>query len=365
MANTKRDYYEVLGIPKTAGADAIKKAYRKITKECHPDLNPGDKEKEKRFKEANEAYEVLSDSEKKALYDQYGHTGIDPSFTAEQGGDFSGGFGFDDIDLGSIFDGFFGGGFGSSRSGSRQQKGESIRVNITIDFEEAAFGCEKEIKIPRVENCDTCKGTGAEAGSSVETCSVCRGSGQVKTTQRTSMGVIQSAGVCSACNGKGKIISKPCHTCKGSGQIRKQASLNVKIPAGIDDNQTISIRGQGNQGSGGGPSGELLVTIAIRPHPHFTREGTTVHYEIPISFTQAALGCKLEVPTLDGRVKYTIPEGTQPNTVFRLKGKGIPSLSGGGRGDQHVHITVEVPRNLSKEQKDALLQFEAASDKKK
>lgn len=362
MAETKRDYYETLGISRTAGDDEIKKAYRKIAKECHPDLNPGDKEKEHRFKEANEAYEVLSDSQKKNMYDQYGHAGVDPSYGAGRGGGQSG-FGFDDLDLGSIFESFFGG-FGGSRSATGSQKGESIRASMMLSFEEAAFGCEKDVEISRLEACDTCEGTGATPGSSIVTCSVCRGAGQVRTAQRTPMGVFSSTGVCGTCNGKGKIIAQPCSSCKGIGLIRKRVSLTVKVPAGIDDRQSVPLRGQGSKGKGGGAAGDVLVSISVRPHPLFVRDGTTVHCEIPITFSQAALGCELEVPTLDGPVKYTLPEGTQPGTVFRFKGKGIPSLSGRGRGDQLVHIAVEIPKHLSKKQKEALLHFSEVCDEK-
>lgn len=363
MAENKRDYYDILGVPKGAGEDEIKKAYRKVARECHPDLNPGDKDKERQFKEANEAYEVLSDTQKKQLYDQYGHAGIDPNYGAGRGGGGFGDFGFGDIDIGSIFESFFGGFGGGGRSNS-PRKGESIRSSLVLSFEEAAFGCEKEIEVSRVEPCGDCGGSGASKGTSAETCSQCGGSGQVRTSTRTPMGVISSTGACPSCNGRGMIIKTPCSSCKGSGAKRQRTAITVKIPAGIDDGQTVSLRGQGNTGANGGPAGDILVTMTIRPHPLFIREGTTVHCEMPITFAQAALGCELEVPTLDGRVKYTVPEGTQPGTIFRLRGKGIPGLGGRARGDQLVHVAVEVPKHLNKKQKEALIAFAETCDEK-
>lgn len=360
MADNKRDYYDILGVPRTADEDEIKKAYRKAARECHPDLHPGDKEKEQRFKEANEAYEVLSDSQKKSLYDQYGHAGIDPNYGAGAGGGGFGGFG--DIDLGSIFESFFGG-FGSARANA-PRKGQSIRASLSLSFEEAAFGCDKEIEIQRTDACGDCHGSGAAKGSAAETCKQCNGSGQVRTSTRTPMGIISSSGACPSCGGTGKIIKTPCPACKGSGVTRRRVSIAVKVPAGIDDGQTVSLRGQGNAGAHHGPSGDVLVTVSIRPHPLFIREGTTVHCEIPLTFAQSALGCELEVPTLDGKVKYTVPEGTQPNTVFRLRGKGIPGLNGRARGDQLVHVALEVPKHLSKKQKEALLAFAGSCDEK-
>ncbi|MDR1669226.1 MAG: molecular chaperone DnaJ [Oscillospiraceae bacterium] len=362
MADSKRDYYDILGVPRSASEDEIKKAYRKKTRECHPDLHPGDKEKEQSFKEANEAYEVLSDSQKKSLYDQYGHAGIDPNYGAGAGGGFGG---FGDIDLGSIFESFFGGGFGGSGARSNApRKGQSIRVNLSLSFEEAAFGCDKEIEIQRTDACEDCHGTGAAKGTSAETCRNCNGSGQIRTSTRTPMGVISSSGVCPVCGGTGQTIKTPCPTCKGSGVTKRRVSISVKIPAGIDEGQSVSLRGQGNAGVHHGPSGDVLVTISIRRHDLFIREGSTVHCEIPLTFAQAALGCELEVPTLDGKVKYTVPEGTQPNTVFRLRGKGIPGLNGRARGDQLVHVVLEVPKHLNKKQKDALLAFSATCDEK-
>ncbi len=362
----KRDYYEVLGLSKGASDDEIKKAYRKLAKESHPDLHPNDKAAETRFKEVNEAYEVLSDSDKKARYDQYGHAGVDPNFGAGGfGGGFGGGYGDMGFDLGSIFESFFGGGMGGgARSRTAPQKGENLRVNLTLSFEEAAFGCEKEISIARIEDCSDCSGTGAEAGTTPEVCSQCNGSGVVRTQQRTMLGMVSSSSPCPKCGGMGKIIHQPCKTCKGKGKVKRQKTITVKIPAGIDNGQAVSMRGQGHAGLNGGPAGDLLVSISVRAHAIFERDGYSVLCEIPIGFVQAALGAELEVPTLDGKVKYSIPEGTQTGTVFRLKGKGIPNLNGHGRGDQFVTVVVETPRNLTKEQKELLSQFGEASEEK-
>ena len=355
----KRDYYESLGLQKGASDDEIKKAYRKLAKQYHPDLHPGDKAAEERFKEIGEAYEVLSDPETKARYDQFGHAAFDPS-AGYGGAGFSGGFDdFGDI-LSSIFGGFTGGfgGGGGRRNGPRQ--GDSVRTRATVTFEEAAFGVKRDIVVSRIEDCDDCGGSGAAAGSSPETCQTCHGTGTVQTQQRTPFGVMSSTSPCRACNGTGKIIRTPCDRCKGKGKIRRQRTISVNIPAGIDDGQTISLRGQGHVGLNGGPAGDLLVTVTVAPHPLFEREGTTVLYAMPISFVQAALGAELEVPTLEGKVKMTIPEGTETGTTFTLRGKGIQRLSGSGRGDQLVTVNIETPRNLSKEQKELLLQFDKA-----
>ena len=360
----KRDYYEVLGVAKGASDDEIKKAHRKLAKKYHPDLNRDNPEAAEKFKELNEAYEVLSDKDKRAKYDQFGFAGVDPNYGASQGG-FGGGFGgFDMGDLGDIFGSFFGGGFGGSSSRSRRnapQRGETLQQRIMLSFEEAAFGCEKEITINRTESCDECGGTGAEKGTSVETCSNCHGSGVVMQTQRTPLGMFQTQGACPNCRGTGKIIRKPCKKCGGTGKMRKSRTLKVKIPAGIDDGQSIQLRGQGNAGVNGGPSGDVIVTISIRPHPLFTRDGNNVICEIPISFPQAALGDTLQVPTIDGKVEYTIPEGTQTGTVFRLRGKGIQNVNGRGRGDQYVRVNIEVPTHLTDHQKHLLRDFEAST----
>jgi len=357
MAEQKRDYYEVLGVQKGATDAEIKKAYRKMAKENHPDLHPGDKDAEARFKEINEAYEVLSDSEKKARYDQFGFAGVDPSYG---GGGYGGGFdgSFDFGDLGDIFGSFFGGGFGGGgRARSGPQRGESLRTRLTITFEEAAFGCEKEVSIDRVEQCETCKGTGAAPGTSPETCPACGGSGQVQQRRQTPMGVFATTGPCPRCGGTGKIIASPCKDCGGSGQVRRRKTLKVTIPAGIDNGQIISLRGQGSAGKNGGPAGDLQIVITVQPHQLFRRDGADVYCNAPITFTQAVLGGELEIPTIDGKVKYDIPEGTQTGSTFRLKGKGIPNVNGRGRGDQFVTVYIETPRNLNREQKEALKKF--------
>ena len=355
MAEQKRDYYEVLGVSRGASEAEIKKAYRKLAKENHPDLHPGDKEAEARFKEVNEAYEVLSDADKKARYDQYGHAGVDPNFGA--GGGFDGSFDFGD--LGDIFGSFFGGGFGGGRrtNPNAPQRGESIRLSLAISFEEAAFGCEKSVTVERMETCDTCHGNGCAPGSTPEVCPDCHGTGTVQVRRQTPMGVFATSSPCTRCGGKGKIIHQPCKDCHGTGAVRTRKTIQASIPAGIDNGQTISIRGQGNAGKNGGPAGDLLITITVRPHELFRREGTSVLCEAPITFAQAVLGAELEIPTIDGKVKYELPEGTQSGTTFRLKGKGIPALNGRGRGDQYVTVYIETPRNLNKEQKEALKKF--------
>ena len=356
----QRDLYEVLGLQKGASDDEIKKAYRKLAKKYHPDLNPGDKEAEKKMKEVNGAYEVLSDAEKKARYDQYGFAGIDPNYAGGAGG---GGFGgFQDFDLGDIFGSMFGGGFGGQQTRQNgPRKGENLRITLQLTFEEAVFGCEKSVSVTRNESCKDCGGTGAKKGSSPETCPVCRGSGQVQSTQRTPFGVFSSSSPCQNCKGTGKIIKEPCPSCKGEGRVRKTRTIRVKIPAGIDDGQTISLRGEGNGGARGGPAGDLYVTVYVKEHKMFKRDGQDIILEMPISFAQAALGATLIVPTVDGKVQYDLPEGTQTGTVFRLRGSGVPSVNGRGRGDQYVKVNVEIPRNLNHEQKELLRKFDEAT----
>ncbi len=353
MAENKRDYYEVLGVGKGAGADDIKKAYRKLAMQYHPDRNPDDKVAEEKFKEAAEAYEVLSDDDKRARYDQFGFAGVDPNYGAGQGGYGGGGFGgFGDFgDLGDIFGSFFGG--GSSRSANRNapRRGENVGSRLDLTFEEAAFGCEKEISATRIENCGACKGTGSADGS-VETCSMCRGAGQVRTTQNFMGMTMQSTTTCPQCSGRGKIVKTPCATCKGKGKVRRTQKLRVMVPAGVDDGQSVRVRGEGCVGSNGGPNGDLLVEIYIKRHPIFTRNDYTVLCEVPISFAQAALGAEIQVPTLDGKVSFTVPEGTQTGTSFTLSGKGIPN--GRRRGDQRFTVTVETPTRLTKEQKELM-----------
>ena len=360
MAEQKRDYYEVLGVQKGADEGEIKKAYKKMARKYHPDLNPDNKEAEEKFKEVNEAYEVLSDANKRARYDQYGHAGVDPNFGA-------GGAGFDGSGFGDIFNDIFGGGFGDIFGGgfgggrrsnpNAPQRGESIRMSLAISFEEAAFGCEKSVTLERREQCSHCHGSGCAEGKSPEVCDQCHGSGQVQVRRQTPMGVFATTSACPKCGGKGKIIKDPCKHCHGAGVERKKKTIKASIPAGIDNGQTISIRGQGHAGKNGGPAGDLLITITVRPHELFRREGSSVLCEAPITFTQAVLGAELEIPTIDGKVKYDLPEGTQSGTTFRLKGKGIPSLNGRGRGDQYVTVYIETPRNLNREQKEALKKF--------
>ena len=354
----KRDYYEVLGVSKNASEDEIKRAYKKLARKYHPDMNPGDKEAEEKFKEVNEANEVLSNPEKKAKYDQFGFAGVDPNYGAGQGG-YGGAGGFDFGDLGDIFGSFFGGGFGGGgrRNPNAPQRGESIRASLSVEFTEAAFGCEKSITIDRSEQCPTCKGKGCAPGTTPEVCTQCHGTGTVTQAQRTPFGMMQSQTVCPKCRGKGQIIHQPCPDCRGAGAVRKRRTIQVNIPAGIDNGQTISLRGQGHSGKNGGPAGDLLITVMVRPHEIFRRDGTAVFCEAPITFTQAVLGGTLEIPTIDGKVKYDIPEGTQTGTVFRLRGKGIPVLNGRGRGDQYVTVNIETPRNLNREQKEALKKF--------
>ncbi|MBB6217936.1 molecular chaperone DnaJ [Anaerosolibacter carboniphilus] len=351
---SKRDYYEVLGVDREADEAAIKKAYRKMAMQYHPDRNPENKEAEEKFKEINEAYEVLSDAGKKARYDQFGHAGV--------GGNGQGGFegfsgsgfgGFDDI-FGDIFD-MFGGGSGRRRNGP--QKGADLKYEYTISFEEAAFGADKEISINRHENCDTCHGTGAKPGTDKKTCPQCKGTGEVRYAQRTPLGQFVNVKTCDTCHGDGTIIEQPCETCKGAGKVRKDRKIHLKIPAGVDTGSVIPLRGEGEPGVKGGPTGDLYIVIRVRPHEIFQRDGNDVICEIPITFVQAALGDEFVVPTLDGKVKYKIPEGTQSGTIFRLKGKGIPSLRGYGRGDHYVKVVVEVPKKLNEKQKELLKQF--------
>ncbi|MBR5223704.1 MAG: molecular chaperone DnaJ [Clostridia bacterium] len=365
MADNKRDYYEVLGVDRSASDDELKKAYRKAAKKYHPDLNPGDAQAEKSFKEVNEAYEVLSDKEKRSRYDQFGHAGVDPNFGAGggYGGGFTGDFG-DFGDLGDLFGSFFGGGFGGGGRRSNPnapKRGNDASAAVNISFEEAAKGCKKTVKVTKIDTCDECGGSGAKKGTTTKTCPVCNGSGRVTSAQRTPFGVFQTQTVCSHCNGKGKVIENPCQKCNGKGRIRHTVEEVVEIPAGIDDGQVINMRGKGDSGVNGGPSGDLRINVNVRPHPIFNRSGYDVYCEIPITFVQAALGADITVPTLDGKVKFTIHEGTQPGDEFKLKGKGIQRLNYSGKGDQYVKIVVEIPKNLSKEQKEKLKEFENLS----
>ena len=364
MAENKRDYYEVLGVKKDASADEIKKAYRKMAMKYHPDRNPGDKEAEEKFKEVGEAYEVLSDADKKARYDQYGFAGVDPNFGAGAGGYGGGGFGgFGDFsDLGDIFGDFFGGGRSRGAQQNAPRRGENVMSRLELTFEEAAFGCEKEVATPRIENCPNCNGTGSADGV-IETCSQCRGTGQVRTVQNFMGMQMQSTATCPSCNGRGKIIKTPCNTCKGKGKVRRTNRVKVKIPAGVDAGQSVRVRGEGGVGSNGGPNGDLLVEIYIKRHPIFTRQDTDVLCEVPISFTQAALGATIQVPTLDGMVDYEIPEGTQTGREFILRDKGIPEVGNSRRrGNERFTVVVETPTRLTKEQKDLLRQLDGTME---
>ena len=352
----KRDYYEVLGVSKGASDDELKKAFRKEAKKYHPDLHPGDKEAEAKFKEINEAYEVLSNPEKRQRYDQFGHAGVDPNYGAGGGGGFNGGFN----DFGDIFSDIFGGGFGFGGGGRRNgpKRGNDVRQVVNVSFEEAAFGCKKKINVTKMESCHTCGGTGAKAGTQPETCQHCHGTGQIQTQQRTILGYMTNVTTCPNCHGTGKIIKEPCRDCRGTGKVRTSKTIEINIPAGIDDGQTMQLSGQGEPGERGGPHGNLLITVKVRPHDIFKRRDNDIFLDMPISFVQAALGATLKVPTLDGLVEYDIPEGTQYGTRFRLRGKGIPFIRGKGRGDQYVTVTVEVPKNLTSKQKELLKEFE-------
>ncbi len=359
----KRDYYEVLGVEKGASADEIKKAYRKAAMKYHPDRNPGNKEAEEKFKEVGEAYEVLSDDTKRQRYDQFGFAGVDPNYAAGGSG-FGGGFdgfsGFSGFgDLGDIFGDLFGG--GARRGGqSGARRGENVMSRLDLTFEEAAFGCDKEVTVPRIENCPTCSGTGSADGV-VETCSKCRGTGQERVVQSFMGMQMQSTTTCSRCGGRGKIIKNPCNTCKGKGKVRKNNKVTVKVPAGVNEGQSVRVRGEGSVGIGGAPNGDLLAEVRIKPHKLFKRQDYDVYCEVPISFAQAALGAEIEIPTLDGKVTYTIPEGTQTGREFILRGKGIPLVNNPkSRGDHHFSVVVETPTKLTNEQKELLRQFDGS-----
>ena len=365
----KRDYYEVLGIGKNATDAEIKSAYRKLAKKYHPDLNPGNKEAEEKFKEVNEANDVLSDPQKRQRYDQFGFAGVDPNYAAANGGG-AGGFGggFGGVDLGDIFGDIFGGGFGggfsgfgggsSTRTANAPRKGHDIQASVILTFEEAAHGCSKKITINRQDTCPDCGGTGAAKGTSPETCPDCGGRGYVVTQQRTPFGVMQSQQPCSHCGGRGTIIRNPCKTCRGTGKTSARKTLEVKIPAGIDDDQNIALRGQGDAGTNGGPAGDVIVHVTVKPDAVFERDGYDVYVRVPITYSQAVLGAEIEVPTVDGKVAQKIPEGTQSGTKFRLRGQGIQYLNGRGRGDQYVIVDVEIPKKLNRTQREALKAFE-------
>ncbi|WP_034802247.1 molecular chaperone DnaJ [Eubacterium sp. AB3007] len=358
----KRDYYEVLGLNKGASEEEIKKAFRKMALKYHPDRNPGDKDAEEKFKEVNEAYSILSDPEKKDKYDRFGHAGVDPNAGFGGAGGFGGGFGgfggFEDIfsDLfggGGGFGGFGGFGGGAARRNA-PMKGRDLQKDLTISFEEAAFGTKKSIRITKYVKCETCNGEGTAEGTRKKTCPKCGGSGQVRTVQNTPLGRFQSTTPCPDCGGKGTIIETPCPDCHGSGKVRKTITINVDIPAGVDNDSVIPIRGQGDPGENGGPNGDFYVVISVKPHELFRRDRDNLYIDIPIGFHQAALGDEITVPTLDGKVSYKVPAGTQPGTVFRLKGKGVKNVRTGRMGDLYVKVQLEVPTKLNASQKKAI-----------
>ncbi len=351
----KRDYYEVLGVEKNASETEIKKAYRKLARQYHPDVNPGDKSAEEKFKEVNEAYEILSDQEKKARYDQYGHAGTDPGGFGGFGG-FNGSAGFGGFE--DIFEAFFG---GTRQNQQGPQRGSDLRIDVVLEFNQAAFGVEKDIEVPGLENCSQCGGTGAKVGTAPEKCPKCNGTGQIRMNQRTPLGQFQTVRPCPDCGGEGRIIKNPCPECKGKGRVRKTRKLHVKIPAGVDTGSRIRLSGEGEAGIRGGSKGDLYVYIEVKPHKLFKRQGDDVYLEMPLTFVQASLGDTIKVPTLEGKADLKIPEGTQTHTVFRLRGQGIPRLRGGGRGDQHVRVIVATPTKLNEEQKKILQEFGAKS----
>jgi molecular chaperone DnaJ len=350
---SKRDFYEVLGLSKNASQDEIKKAYRQMARQYHPDVNKAS-DAEAKFKEAKEAYDVLGDDQKKAQYDRFGH--VDPNQGMGGGGaDFGGGFG-------DLFDMFFGGqGGGQRRNPNAPQRGNDLQYTMTIEFKEAVFGKEMDIHIPRTETCDTCHGNGAKPGTKPETCKVCQGSGQQEVVQNTAFGRIVNRRVCSACNGQGVTIKEKCPTCHGSGKVKKQRTIHLNIPAGVDDGAQLRVTGEGEAGTRGGPSGDLYVVIRVKSHDFFERENEDIYCEIPLTFTQAALGDEIEIPTLTEKVKLKIPAGTQTDTYFRLKGKGVPRLRGYGQGDQHVKVIVVTPTNMNDEQRELLREFSRQS----
>lgn len=359
MAESKRDYYEVLGVKKGASDDEIKKSYRKLAKTCHPDLHGGDTAAEAKFKELNEANDVLSDPQKRSRYDQFGHAGVDPNFGGGRGGGYGGGYGDMDFDLNDLFGSFFGGGASRQRRNG-PMRGENLQTALTITFEEAVFGASKDVSLSKSESCDTCQGTGAAKGSSPETCPDCNGQGQVRIQRGMGGMAFTSTTTCSRCQGKGKIVKNPCKSCQGNGHVKKQKTVTIKIPAGIDDGQIISLQGQGHAGVNGGPPGDLTVAIRVTPSPIFQREGTSILFKQSITFVQATLGCELEIPTIDGPVKYNMPTGTQTGTTFRLRGKGVTELRSKNRGDQYVTIQIQTPENLNANQKEKLLAFAEA-----
>ncbi|MBR5538736.1 MAG: molecular chaperone DnaJ [Clostridia bacterium] len=356
----KRDYYEVLGVDKSAGASEIKKAYYKLAKQYHPDVNPGDAEAEKKFKEINEAYAILSDEEKKAKYDQYGHAAF------ENGGAGGYGAGFEGFDFGDIFSSYFGGGggFGGFGGGSSRRnapmRGDDVYARITPTFEEAVHGCKKDVVFARVQKCDDCSGSGAKKGTTAETCKKCGGSGQMRVQQRTAFGMMQTMRTCDECRGSGKIIKEPCTNCRGTGYVKINKTLNVTIPAGIDNGQNISISGMGNDGRNGGPAGDLIISVSVKPHAVFERDGSDIYCEVPINYWEAVLGDEIDIPTLEGKEKYSIPEGTQTGTTFTLRGRGIARVNSTYRGNLYITVKVDVPKNMNSKQKELLKELAAS-----
>jgi len=355
----KQDYYEMLGISRDASDSDIKKGYRVLAKKYHPDANPDNKEAEQKFKEVTEAYEVLSDPQKRSQYDQFGHSAFEQGGPGGPGG----GFGFDMDDLfGGVFGDMFGGGGGSRRRRNGPVQGADIRQPVSLTFEEAAFGVEKEITVNSFDTCETCHGKGAKPGTAAQTCTKCNGTGQVRTMQQTLFGAMQSVQTCDVCHGEGTTIKEPCKTCSGSGKVRRRKQVSVSFPAGIDHGQTLRVSGKGDAGSKGGPSGDLLLAVYVEKHPIFERRDNDIHCDIPITFVQAALGTEISVPTLDGSVKLTIPEATQTGSVFRLQNKGIPHIrSRKLRGDQYIKVYIEVPKGLNDKQKELLKEFAATT----
>jgi molecular chaperone DnaJ len=366
----KRDYYEVLGLKKGAGEDEIKKAYRKLAKQYHPDLNPNDPAAEAKFKEINEANDVLTDPQKRSKYDQFGHAGIDPSYG---GGGFGGGFGgfsgfgggggfSGDFDIGDIFDSIFGGQRSGGSAGG-PKRGSDINVSLNIEFMEACKGTVSNIEINAAQTCDTCNGSGAKPGTTAKTCPECNGQGKVRVVQRTILGSMQTSQTCTRCQGKGRIIETPCTTCNGAGRIQRKKRVAVTVPAGIDDGQTLVVRGEGNAGTTGGGKGDLNVRITVRKNKEnqvFERKGFDIHVDVPVSYAEAALGAEIDVPTIDGMAKLIIPEGTQPETILRMRGKGVQRLQREDRGDQYCRVVLEVPRKLNKAQRDLIAQMQNA-----